>query len=146
VKRTIREANEVSELVIQFGSSSAIDWTGTERGGKDWYRFEREPSVVFLVKPSFRSNNGVIRNVTNEGVTLAVSERLSPGSRLAIFMPTIDYLLPEFRVVEVCHFFPSLGGWLHGCRFLRDVASDELLAWAETLIPEDAVTETANAG
>lgn len=138
----------MSELVIQFGSSSAVDWTGTERGGRDWYRFDQEPSVVFLVKPSFRANLGIIRNVTNEGVTLAVSERLVPGSRLAIFMPTVDYLLPEFRVVEVSYIFPSLGGWLHGCRFPRDIASDELLAWAETLIPEDTEAEAApaNAG
>ena len=142
----IREAKDVSELVIQFGSSSAIDWTGSESEGEERYHFDREPPVVFLVKPSFRPNFGTIRNVTNDGIALAVAQRLPPGSRLAILMPTIDNLLPEFRVVEVCHYFPSLGGWLHGCRVLRNIATDELLACAETLIPEEAPEASTKAG
>jgi hypothetical protein len=136
----------VSELVIQFGSSSATDWTGSEQGGDERYLFDSEPAVIFLIKPSFRPYGGTIRNVTNEGVVLAVAQRLPPGSRLAILMPTIDHLLPEFRVVEVCHYFPSLGGWTLGCCFMRNIPSDELLAWAETLLPEESAAAPAEAG
>jgi hypothetical protein len=135
----------VSTLLIHFGSAAQFEWSGSDRRIQARYHFDKEPSVTFLAKPSFRHNRASVRNISNEGIALASTQRFAPGTRIAIRMPTPDPLLAGFHVADVCYYTPTTGGWLLGCRFVRDLASQELLAWVKNITIEERAAQAAAA-
>jgi hypothetical protein len=91
------------------------------------YRCERPPLVRYLVRPSFQSGRGFLRDLSRYGLALLVTRPLEPGMVLFVQLrgrrrgSTCTQLA---RVVHVT--LQSPGRWLAGCELTCPLSDEQL--------------------
>jgi hypothetical protein len=89
----------------------------------------RDVPVRFLVKPSFYSHQGNLKDLSPKGVSLSSISCVEPGTDLAIQVHTRQDGLPMILSAQVRHCTrQSDGVWLLGCSLSRMLSDYELFA------------------
>jgi hypothetical protein len=98
-----------------------------ERRGCVRYIFRHPPMLRFLVRPSFQSARGFLRDLSTEGAGLLVSQELRVGTVMFIQLRGFRRGTTRTQLARVVHCTQHGSGcWLVGCRWTCPLSADEL--------------------
>jgi len=99
---------------------------GAERRGCPRYACGRGWRVRYVVRPSFHSARGLIRDISASGVCLVVGRRLEPGTVLLLQLPSGPTRLARVVRVRDPRWWGWPTGWVVGCRFATPLGDLDL--------------------
>jgi len=107
--------------------SGPADAAAAERRARLRQECERLLPVSLLVKPSFAPRQGLLRELSEEGVGLILDAPVEPGATLFLHLPGLrrgNSVTCQARVVYVSPLTDEL--WLVGCRLAAALSSVEV--------------------
>lgn len=108
-------------------SPAATPPEGEERRGSVRYIFRHPPMLRFLVRPSFQSARGFLKDLSAEGAGLLVGQELRQGTVLFVQLRGMHRGTTRTQLARVVHCTPQAAGrWLVGCRWTCPLGPEEL--------------------
>jgi hypothetical protein len=98
-----------------------------ERRSCTRHAYRRQPLVRYLVRPNFHSARAFLRDLSQEGLALLVSQPLEPGMVLFVQLRGRRPGATFTQLARVIHVMPHAPGrWLVGCRLTCRLSDQQL--------------------